>query len=304
MFGKRLQIKSTRSLLDFCDLESRLMKPLVLHNLLSPFHNITVGICNKHQEDLRRHRREEHSGHNLASKLISLGLGAEGGGSSSSADPLLEHFQHQPIFAGDRDQYLKAGFSSAVGEENLMFKSTELGVWMLQVLQEPSILDTESFGLFFSTEEKCYRRQSLEASSHDASLSEITSDYAFLLPSKYMKSKTVLSKHTEKIEVQRGQVVLWRFTSAKHDLGFSVDLNGRALLGAKRYPSASDEVLGSLEMASSTAGVGNLVGNGLCELKFDNKYAGVGGGYRRVLVLFCFLLCRCGCSLHVMLSCL
>jgi hypothetical protein len=100
-------------------------------------------------------------------------------------------------------------------------------------------------------------------------------EYSFLLPDKHIKTKMVLSKHTEKIEVQRGQIVLWRFSSSKADLAFSVDLNGRSLLGAKRYTSAGDEIFGSLEMTPSTSGVGNLVGNGLCELKFDNKYTKV-----------------------------
>lgn len=276
MFDKRMSIKSTRTLLDFCDLESRLMKTLVQHNLLSPFHAITVGIGRKHLE-MQKQRKDE-GGHNLASKLISLGLGpGEGNGtaSSSTASELMDNYQYQPIFGGEREQYLKSNFDDAVGQDNLLFKSTELSVWMLQVLQEPNILDAESFGLFFSTEEKCYRRQSLDSRSSTVGDSAASADYEFLLPQKHIRTKTLLSKHTEKIEVQRNQIVLWRFTSVKNDLAFSVDLNGRSLLGAKKYSSSSEEIFGSLEIASSTSGVGNLVGNGLCELKFDNKYAKV-----------------------------
>jgi hypothetical protein len=289
MFGQRLVRKSTRSLLDFCELEARLLPVLAAHNLLSPFHSITMGIVKKHSE-WRGQRREEGGG-GLASRLISLGLGGEsshgqedsqgqgqGQGQLGPAEShFMQNFQYTPIFGGDRDQYLKLKFDESVGKENLLFKSTELGVWMLQVLREPAILESASFAYFFSTAEKCYRRQNLETigGSGSGSGSESVSEYTFLLPPKHIKTKTVLSKHTEKIEVQRGQIVLWRFTSSKNDMAFSVDLDGRSLLGAKKYPSSGDEIFGSLEMTPSTAGVGNLVGNGLCELKFDNKYAKV-----------------------------
>jgi len=279
MFDKRLILKSTRTLLDFCDLESRLMSALAEHNLLSPFHTITMGIVQKHLE--WRHQKRDEGGNKLANKFISLGIGPEqdaGGGSqtdlaTASSSQLMQNFQHSPIFGGARDLYLKSKFDESIGQENLMLKSTELGVWMLQVLREPSVLESPSFASFFSTAEKCYRRQQLEAGIGADGPGEAVTEYSFLLPVKHLKTKTVLSKHTEKIEVQRGQIVLWRFTSSKNDVAFSVELDGRSLLGGKKYPSSREELFGSLEMVSSTAGVGNLVGNGLCELKFDNKFA-------------------------------
>lgn len=264
------------------------MKILVHDNLLSPFHNITMGISEKHLESQRQ--KKDDMGHQLANKLISLSMGpAEGDSRPSSPSVLMENFQHKPIFGGDREQYLKANFDDDVGQENLLFKSTELGVWMLQVLhspslsphqsalfwplytlaytppvclltpvtlcallqvlQEPNILESIDFCLFFSTEEKCYRRQSLESASIGSGCGDIAPEYSLLLPSSHIKTKTVLSKHTERLEVQRGQIVLWRFSSSK-DMAFSVMLNSRSLLGAKRYPSASGDVVGSLEVTS------------------------------------------------------
>ena len=281
MFEKRLVQCCSRCLLDFCDLEGRLWKLLAGHNLPSPFHNITVGIEKKHFE-WKQMKKAEIAGHNITTKFINFGKTTGANISTFEVNSEKQHsFRYEPIFGGDRELYTKANYEKEMGDENFILKSSELQVWMQQLINQPDILDCDDFGMFFCPEEKSFRRQNIDLDEIDRdTISSI--DYALLLPSKHIRTKTLLSKHTEKIEVQRGQIVLWRFSSSKSDVSFAVDLDGRSLLGAKKYPSSSEEVFGSLEMVSSTAGVGNLVGNGLCELKFENKYT-------KVVVIFCTL---------------
>lgn len=259
MFGERKQFRSTRNLLDFCDLECRLMKVLTDLNLLSPFHELTMAVRRMYMEEQKK------DDHNLANRFLNINLGHD-----LSNKEQLETMQYRPLFGADREKYARTMFDESLSQNDLIFKSTELKGWLVSLLNEPEVLDTISFGLFFSEEELCYRKQNID---NGETCPENHSDYAYLLAPKHMKTKTLISKHIEKIEVQRGQIVVWRFSSKFHDLAFSVDLNGRSLLGPKKYPSSSQEIFGSIEMTSSTSGVGNLVGNGLCEIKFDNKYS-------------------------------
>ena len=68
---------------------------------------------------------------------------------------------------------------------------------------------------------------------------------------------------TVRLEPQQGEICVWSFTTAKFDIGFSVQLDGLDKLAFTRYDSHREPVTGTLLVESP----------GVVLLKFDNSYS-------------------------------
>jgi hypothetical protein len=84
-----------------------------------------------------------------------------------------------------------------------------------------------------------------------------------LLANEPAASKLVRNKFELPISISSDSVVVWRFSTAYFDIGFSMSLNGTVILPYQRYPTCVEAVKGSIYVPNE----GDL------ELCWDNTYA-------------------------------
>ncbi len=91
----------------------------------------------------------------------------------------------------------------------------------------------------------------------------LLSIYDLLLMNEPVTTTTVRNDDMFQKYMQKGQFIVWRFTTANYDIGFSVELNNEVRLGYARHRSHEKPICGSLEASCK----------GTCKLIWDNSYA-------------------------------
>jgi hypothetical protein len=99
--------------------------------------------------------------------------------------------------------------------------------------------------------------------SIDPNTLEPISAHDLLLLSTPTNSITVSRTEDTTFNVRPGQLVVWRFTTEKYDIGFSVEMCGDIKVSYTRYNSHIRPVSGTVEATST----------GICRLIWDNTYA-------------------------------
>ena len=77
------------------------------------------------------------------------------------------------------------------------------------------------------------------------------------------KSVNIVKKHSVKFEVVTGEYIVWRFSTKKRDLGFSIDINDTNVLTYQRYNCHEKHIENVLRVPMS----------GTATLLWDNSYS-------------------------------
>ena len=85
----------------------------------------------------------------------------------------------------------------------------------------------------------------------------------FLLEDAQEKSINVVKKHSVKLDVKTGEYIVWKFSTKKRDIGFSIDINAENILTYQRYNSHEKAIENILK--SPVDGVATLL--------WDNTYS-------------------------------
>lgn len=234
-----------RSYLDICDLEVHLRIEI-------PFHE-DIPECPLIGSTVIRKQKMKSSDPFGALRRATIG-----------GDLISVEKEYSAYFADDRTCYLRNAFDV---EEDIESKTLELDAWFHDIFHRPAVLELNSIAKFLNKEEKSFRKNS---DGIDRELNE----YDYLVPKKSVKSKQVMSKFTIPVEVQVGDILVWRFRSKSNDVAYGIDINGEPVLGMRRYASSKEEVVGIMQVPDVVGGKA-LAGRAVCEMKFDNKYAGV-----------------------------
>lgn len=231
-----------RSYLDFCDLDSHIQSEV--------HHSIDLPECPLLGSAAIRKQHSKSNDPFGAIRRATMG-----------GDGTIEY---EPIFTDDRLSYLVSTYEV---EEDVDAIPLDLTTWMKQLVMEPSVLQLTAMAKFLNKEEKSFRKNS---EGIDRELTE----YDFLVPKKNMKSKQLMSKFSIPVEVQMGDILVWRFKSKSSDVAYSIEINGDNVLPLRRYASSKEEVLGVMQVPTMIGGK-EWNGRVVCEMKFENKYAGM-----------------------------
>jgi hypothetical protein len=271
-----------RSYLDFCDLETHLLK-FILFNQISPCPLAAASL-------IRKSKQNKMSSNDPFSSILRATSGNDSQDAASQS--------YEAYYSEDRSSYLISNYSPLsspppsstasqstssipptpasastslpLTSEDIPNKHTDLLLWLQQLFTFQNIIQIFPFLKFFSNFELNYRQNS------SVSDTEVT-EFDFILPKKGEKNKQILTKFSLPFEVQFGQIIIWRFRSLKNDISFSIDLFGEPLLVSKRYASSREDITGVMQIPAIINGKqwGTMNGTCICEVKFENKYAGV-----------------------------
>ena len=169
----------------------------------------------------------------------------------------------------DHDSVTRRSSFSPPAEAKVPVNITEGDVndYIQAILQLPEIL-TSNILLSFLDEE-----------SSDGGMLDFSEDGSsgvdVLLGNKAFVKKTVLKCHTVSHSVKAGDVAVWKFRTKKHDIGFSVDIDGVEVVKYERVNSHEKVVCGLFEVPQGStqrekdkAGVETLL-----KIFFDNSYS-------------------------------
>ena len=225
-----------RNFLDFCELESLLR---------NTFPDASLPSC-RSLETMHSWRATSKSPRSSLDSLRRATLG--GGDNDLPCD----------TYRMSRNRYLvAAGVAPIFSIERSV---ADLNIWIQALIQLPCVLKCRTFAMFLCSSIEPYRTQS------DHALTDVNYiDY--LLPAKLLKSKQVITKFSLPLEVQSGQLVVWRFISKPYDISFSVDFNGEYLMDPVRYLSGKEHC-GCVAVPAAT----DYMNTGICEGRWENKY--------------------------------
>jgi hypothetical protein len=235
-----------RSYLDFCDLDAHIRAEI-------PY-NVDIPDCPLIGASVIRKQRMKSSDPFGALRRATIG----------GVDLTPAEKEYSPHFAEDRTCYFRNAFEA---EEDIESKTPQLAAWFNHIANEPAVLQLNTMAKFLNKEEKCFRKNS---EGIDRELTE----YDYLVPKKSIKAKQLMSKFGFPVEVQVGDILVWRFRSKSNDVAYGIDIGGEPVLGLRRYASSKEEVLGVMQVPDVVGGRA-LSGRAVCEMKFENKYAGV-----------------------------
>lgn len=239
-----IDVVTQRSYLDFCDFDAH-----IVALLQDPtFKPCPLDCLN----EIRKARTKQNNPFGAIRRATLGGL------------DIAEAVQYTPYFCEERQSYFITQFEIS---EDIQSKSTELTEWLKYLLADPRVVDFPVTIKFFNPNETSFRKHSSDADS------EVT-EYDYLVPTKTLKSKQIVAKFSITLEVQLGQILVWRFRSKNCDVAFAIEINGDAVLPLRRYASCKEEILGVMQVPSSLNGK-LWGGTAICEMKFENKYAGV-----------------------------
>ena len=251
-----------RNYLDICDLETHLLKYLSSSSSSSPMIEFPLigGLL------IKRNKNKLNDTFNVLRRVAS---GSSASTITNTATNITNNDNSELInyisyFNEDRQAYFLSTLESI---EDIPSKINDLIKWFQQLFASPRILELYIFAKFFCIEENLFRKNSSEIEM------EIT-EYDYIVPKKNYKTKQILTKFSIPIEVQIGQIIVWRFRSTKFDIAFSIDISGHSILSSKRYASSREEITGVIQVPSIIAG-NTWSGTAICEIKFENKFAGV-----------------------------
>jgi hypothetical protein len=291
------EIHIQRSYLDFCDLETHLMK-FILSNQISPCPLVAASLIRKSKQNKT-----------LTNDTFTSILRATSTTNGNDSQELYE-----PYFSEDRSSYLLSNYSfpssspsppssssstsSSTIFDEIQNKNSDLLIWFQQLLTSQSIIESLPFLKFFSPYEMNFR-QNTESLPLDLTTTMTThqvTEFDFILPKKNEKNKQILTKFSLTFEVQVGQIIIWNFRSFKNDLSFSIELSGEPFLVSKRYASSREEISGVMQIPAMINGKQWSVGTAggatcICEVKFENKYAGVSNLAFCLCLFLCLSIC-------------
>ena len=112
--------------------------------------------------------------------------------------------------------------------------------WFAELLELPEILTSDILLSFLDSE-------SMDGEMLDFS-EEGQSGVDILLSKEALLKKTVLKCHTITYPVKAGDVAVWKFRTKKHDIGFSVDVDGQEVIKYERVNSHEKMVCGLFEV--------------------------------------------------------
>lgn len=87
--------------------------------------------------------------------------------------------------------------------------------------------------------------------------------YDLLLMNETVHKCRVSSTEEQYFPIQKGQFIIWKFTTSYYDIGFSVEINNEVKLAFSRHNSHERPICGALEANISST----------CKLIWDNSYA-------------------------------
>lgn len=234
-----------RSYLDFCDLDA---------HIRAEVHSLDIQQCPLLGANAIRKQKVKPS--DPFGVLRRATIGGEVATSSK---------EYTPLFADDRNSYMISLFDV---DEDIQSKIQDLTEWMAHIMRKPAVLELTAIARFLNIEEKCFRRCPVRPDRE-------VSDYDFLVPQKSLKSKQLLTKFVLPIEVCHGDILVWRFRSKPHDVAYGIDVGDAQILPSRRYASGREEVFGMMQVPDMLNGQ-PWTGKAVCDIKFENKYAGVG----------------------------
>ena len=151
---------------------------------------------------------------------------------------------------------------------------TEINDYVQVLLQLPEILTSNIFRSFLDEE-------SVDGATMDLENSDVLSSGVDVLLSgekNEMTKKTVLKCHTVTFSVKAGDVAVWKFYTKKHDIGFSVDVEGVEVIKYERVNSHEKTICGLFEVPKEVTqrkqpqeGLG--ITKGEMKIFFDNSYS-------------------------------
>ncbi len=97
----------------------------------------------------------------------------------------------------------------------------------------------------------------------DLNIPPTLTEFDLLLLNAPVQSSVVHRIESHNIEVPADHYLLWRFKTAKFDIGFSLDLNGKTRLPFTRYRSNEQSIVGGILVTE----------NSMVTLKWNNTYA-------------------------------
>jgi hypothetical protein len=253
---ENLSFNVDRSYVDFVDLDRRLRKKFPRTDITTLPLDQSVLV---EKAFLDRRRSAGISG--------SLSVSAVPGNGGSFSHSLQASNRDSFSF---RESIIQPSFSSNKSlrvkdfDEDIYLKVEAVDSYMVSLLSLHEVVVSDEIMLFLDE----------EASSmavDPESLLPITV-HDLLLMNEPINKRNVsrLQEHT--FQVRPGQFVVWKFSTIKYDIGFSVELNGESKIAFTRYKSHESAICGAFEANQSA----------ICKLKWDNSYAKC-----NILTLFC-----------------
>ena len=142
--------------------------------------------------------------------------------------------------------------------------SSKVGVlteYFASLLKVPEIIKSDLLYCFLDEESKDGRKFDL------LTVNEACSSVDLLLSSKSLTKKTVLKCHTVTLTAEPNQCVCWTFFTKKHDIGFSIDFNGKEGVKYERVNSHEKTIKGMFQVPAGAA-LKNEV-----KVFYDNSYS-------------------------------
>ena len=155
-----------------------------------------------------------------------------------------------------------SGFGRVADVEALNSRCGALTEYFCGLLKVPEIVTSDLLRCFLDEESNDGKKFDLLNLQNEA-----FSSVDLLLSVKSFAKKTVLKCHTVTLKAEPDQCVCWVFYTKKHDIGFSVDLNGKEGVKYERVNSHEKTVKGMFQVPPG-AGAKNEV-----KVYFDNSYS-------------------------------
>jgi hypothetical protein len=142
-------------------------------------------------------------------------------------------------------------------ESKLRIAVNTLNAFFSSLLESKDILLSSELLLFLDPELESYKDYK------DQILLEPECVHSILLSGYNRETKTVKKYFTQSFKIKKSEYLIWSFTTANYDIGFSIDMDGMVQVPMIRYKARDGFVMGALE----------AIGDGQCTLKWDNSYS-------------------------------
>lgn len=189
--------------------------------------------------------------------LVDVTSTTASGASSSSGSPSTRTLSTSSVSS------MGSGFGGGVADiEALNGKCGALTDYFNGLLRVPEIITSDLLRCFLdeeSTDGKKFDLLSLQ--------NESFSSVDLLLADKSLTKKTILKCHTVTLTAAPEECVCWVFYTKKHDIGFSVDLNGKEGVKYERVNSQEKTIKGMFQVPPEAGTKNNL------KVYFDNSYS-------------------------------
>lgn len=148
-------------------------------------------------------------------------------------------------------------FNLSDGGGKLKQVTSALNKYFINLLENKEILLSPDLHLFLDPELVSLKDHK------DHILLEPECVHSILLDGYSRETKTVKKNFTKLYKVEATEYLIWSFTTANYDIGFSIEMDGLVQVPMIRYKARDGIVMGALE----------AIADGQCTLKWDNSYS-------------------------------